>query len=219
MRKLFVKTLSVGLAVTALCVMISGCSPAKPETPADTVTRTSPAELPGDDTGVTVHTTLSDEQYLAAVPEQDRYMFLSGRCTSAFPDNKEIKRISLLKINYSMTWTSIYGSVDLEDRKATYGMTDGGLYPPGEYQVFDLTDADITTYRDAFDSTLLHDELQLDKGYWKVAVEYKDGTCYAYQFDDNGYKRNTPENIMINTYFDKMDLDDNSRLLFGIQGY
>ena len=45
------------------------------------------------------------------------------------------------------------------------------------------------------------------------------GTCYAYQFDTNGYMRNAPENIMVNAYFDKMDLDDNSRLLFGIQGY
>ncbi|MBO4927705.1 MAG: hypothetical protein J5379_05585 [Clostridiales bacterium] len=211
--------MSVGLAVVALCVMITGCGPAKTETPKDAITHTSLTELPGDDTGVTEKTTLSDEEYLAVVPEQDRYMFLSGRCASSFPDNKEIKRISLLIINYSMTWKSIYGSVDLEAGKATYGMTDGGLYTPEEYQVYEITDADITTYRNAFDSTLLYDELQLDNGYWKMAVEYKDGTCYAYQFDANGYMRYTPENIMINAYFDRMDLDDNQRMLFGIQSY
>lgn len=219
MRRQIIKTVSIGLAIAVWCSMVAGCSPAKTETKTDATTHTSSVELPGDDTGVTENNTLSDEEYLAAVPEQDRYMFLSGRCNTSFPDNKEIKRISLLIINYSMVWKSIYGSVDLETGKATYGMTDGGLYPPKEYQVFDLTDADITTYRNAFDSTLLHDDLQLYKGYWKIAVEYKDGTCYAYQFDRSGYTRNTPENIMVNAYFDKMDLDDNARTLFGIQGY
>ena len=31
--------------------------------------------------------------------------------------------------------------------------------------------------------------------------------------------RNTPENIMINTYFDRMNLDDNTRYLFALSGY
>lgn len=175
--------------------------------------------MPGDDTGVTENKTLSDEEYLAAVPAQERYMFLSGRCNTDFPDNSEIKKISFLKINYSMTWVSIYGSVDLDAGKATYGWVSGGLLPTDEYQVCDLTDVDIKAYRDAFDSSLIHDEIQLKQGFWKIAVEYKDGTCYSYQFGADGAKRNTPENMMVSAYFDKMELDDNNRMIYGIAGY
>ena len=172
----------------------------------------------GDDVGETKHTTLPDDRYLSAVPEQDQHLFQSGVCTTAFPDNSEIRKISFLINNYSMVWTSIYGSVDFESGKATYGMGNN-LRPFDDYQVYDLTDDDIKAYRDAFDGTLLRDKVELDNGYWKIAVEYKDGTCYAYQFDRDGIMRNTAENIMISAYFDKMDLDDNTRLLFGIQGY
>lgn len=173
----------------------------------------------GCDTGETLHTTLPDEDYLAAVPEQDRYMFMSGTCKTTFPENSEIKRISFLKLNYDMTWKSVYGSVNLEVGTATYAYVSGSLSAPRDYQIFVLSGSEIEKCRNAFDSTLLHDEVQLGKGFWLVAVEYKDGTCYAYQFDTSGIKRNTPENIMINTYFDRMNLDDNTRYIFGLSGY
>lgn len=189
------------------------------ETEAEPTTVETEEVFPGDDTGETKNTTLPDEDYLAAVPEEDRYMFLSGTCKTTFPDNSEIKRISFLKLNYDMTWKSIYGSVDLEIGTATYTYVSGGLYPPHDYQIFVLNGSEIEKCRNAFDSTLLHDEVQLGKGFWLVAVEYKDGTCYAYQFDASGFKRNTPENIMINTYFDRMNLDDNTRHIFGLSGY
>lgn len=164
-------------------------------------------------------TASDDEDYLSAVPEQDRYMFLSGTCKTTFPDNSEIKRVSFLKLNYSMMWTSVYGSVDLEIGTATYTCVSGGLFETRDYQICVLNGSEIEKCRNAFDSTLLHDEVQLGKGFWLVAVEYKDGTCYAYQFDTSGIKRNTPENIMINTYFDRMNLDDNTRNIFGLSGY
>ena len=196
------------------------------ETVAETETETEPTTVEteevrqGDDVVVGPgRPTLPDEQYLSAVPEQDRYMFMSGTCTTTFPDNSEIKRISFLKLNYDMVWKSIYGSVDLEKGSATYTYIDGGLYDTDSYQVFVLSGAEVEKCRNAFDSTLLHDEVQLGKGFWLVAVEYKDGTCYAYQFDKNGFLRNTPENIMINTYFDRMNLDDNTRYIFGLSGY
>ena len=194
------------------------------ETAAETETETEPTTVEteevrqGDDVG-TGRPTLPDEQYLSAVPEQDRYMFMSGTCTTTFPDNSEIKRISFLKLNYDMVWKSVYGSVDLEKGSATYTYLSGGLYDTDSYQVFVLSGAEVEKCRNAFDSTLLHDEVQLGKGFWLVAVEYKDGTCYAYQFDKNGFMRNTPENIMINTYFDRMNLDDNTRYIFGLSGY
>ena len=195
------------------------------ETVVETETETEPTTVEtekvrqGDDVGGTGHPTLPDEQYLSAVPEQDRYMFMSGTCKTTFPDNSEIKRISFLKLNYDMVWKSIYGSVDLEKGSATYTYIDGGLYDTDSYQVFVLSGAEVEKCRNAFDSTLLHDEVQLGKGFWLVAVEYKDGTCYAYQFDKDGFMRNTPENIMINTYFDRMVLDDNTRYIFGLSGY
>lgn len=173
----------------------------------------------GNDYGGSRPTASSDEDYLAAVPEQDRYMFLSGTCKTTFPENSEIKRISFLKLNYDMTWKSVYGSVDLEIGTATYAYVSGSLSAPRDYQIFVLSGPEIEKCRNAFDSTLLHDEVQLGKGFWLVAVEYKDGTCYAYQFDKSGVMRNTPENIMINTYFDRMNLDDNTRYIFGLSGY
>lgn len=209
-------------AIMVLCIILGtvGCSTDNTvDTHTNVPAQTTVTGARGDDVGVADQKTLSNDEYLAAVPEQDRYMFLSGRCNGEFPDNSEIKRISFLIINYSMVWKSIYGSVDFETGKATYGMTDGGLYPIDEYQIVDLTDSDIEAYREAFDWTILHDELELDMGYWKIAVEYNDGTCYAYQFDKSGYTRNTAENIMISTYFDKMDLDDNTRDYFSIKGY
>ena len=192
------------------------------ETVAETETETEPTTVEteevrqGDDVG-TGRPTLPDEQYLSAVPEQDRYMFMSGTCTTTFPDNSEIKKISFFKLNYDMCWKCVYGSVDLENGKATYGMSDG-LYPPLEYQVYDITPEEVTIYRNGFDSSLLHDEVELSKGYWKVAVEYNDGTCYAYQFDISGSTNHTPENYMLNSYFELMDLDDNTRYIFGLWG-
>lgn len=216
-------------AVLVLCIALAsaGCSSdkkggrsvstdqAKAETETEPITGDTVNSMPGDDTGVTKVTTLPDEDYLAVVPVEEQYMFLSGRCDTAFPDNSEIKKISFFKLNYDMTWKCIYGSVDLANAKATYGISDG-LYPPNEYQVYDITPVVVTEYRNAFDSSLLHDEVELGKGYWKVAVEYNDGTCYAYQFDINGSKNNKPENTMINMYFKQMDIDENLGHIFSI---
>ena len=190
-----------------------------PETETETVVTTDETEFSttGCDNGVTEKTKLPDEDYLSVVPAEEQYMFLSGRCSTDFPDNSEIKKISFFKLNYDMCWKCVYGSVDLENGKATYGMSDG-LYPPLEYQVYDITPEEVTIYRNAFDSSLLHDEVELSKGYWKVAVEYNDGTCYAYQFDISGSTNHTPENYMLNSYFELMDLDDNTRYIFGLWG-
>ena len=92
-------------------------------------------------------------------------MFMSGTCKTTFPENSEIKRISFLKLNYDMTWKSVYGSVDLEIGTATYAYVSGSLSAPRDYQIFVLSGPEIEKCRNAFDSTLLHDEVQLGKGF------------------------------------------------------
>lgn len=54
----------------------------------------------------------------------------------------------------------------------------------------------------------------MTKGLWKIAVEYKEGTFYAYQFGEEGYYNGSPENDMILAYFDKAEIPDKFRFSF-----
>ena len=70
--------------------------------------------------------------------------------------------------------------------------------------------------RNAFRSDLLEKEADMTKGLWKIAVEYKDGTFYAYQFGVEGYYNGSPENDMILAYFDKAEIPDRFRFFFSL---
>ena len=212
--------IAAGLTV-CMALGLAGC---KSEETAGTqpVTAEATAQEPGNDTGVTGIPDTPEmpiEDYLSAIPAQDLYMFQSGTCDGAFPDNSEIKRIALSKVNYDMSWYVVYAVADLEKSEVTYGQTDGVLSAPEDYQTYELTDEDINRYRDAFDSSLLEDEVEFGNCYWNIAVEYTDGTCYAYQFGNEGYMDNSPENIMINAFFDKMEKTDKVKNNFALQGY
>ena len=156
------------------------------------------------------------QENMLAIPEEYRYMFENGVNKGAFPDNSEIKRIALSKINamdaYDSVWNVIFGVIDFDEKKAEYGLRkDGNLSEPDITQEYQLTEEDIEIYRDAFKSELLVREAEFGNGYWKIAVEYKNGECYTYGFQDEGLLYNAPENLMINYYFNKMDLTDSDR--------
>ena len=213
----------------ALCITfgLAGCKSeeavgTEATTAAATAAEDKTAQEPGNDTGVTEPPQTPEtpvEDYLAAIPAQDLYMFQSGICDGEFPGNSEIKRIALSKVNYDMCWDVVYAVIDLEKGEAKYGLTDGVLSEPEDYQIYELTDEDIKAYRDALDSSLLKDEVEFGNGYWNIAVEYTDGTCYAYQFGNEGYMNNSPENIMINAFFDKMEKTDKIKNDFALKGY
>ena len=151
-----------------------------------------------------------------AIPEEYRYMFENGVNKGVFPDNSEIKRIALSKINamdaYESVWNVIFGVIDFDEKKAEYGLRkDGNLSEPDIIQEYQLTEEDIEIYRDAFKSELLIREAEFGNGWWKIAVEYENGECYTYGFQDEGLLYDAPENLMINYFFNKMDLTDSDR--------
>ena len=156
------------------------------------------------------------EENKLAIPEEYRYMFENGVNKGAFPDNSEIKRIALSKINamdaYGSVWNVIFGVIDFDEKKAEYGLRkDGNLSEPDIIQEYQLTEEDIEIYRDAFKSELLIREAEFGNGWWKIAVEYENGECYTYGFQDEGLLYDAPENLMINYFFNKMDLTDSDR--------
>ena len=156
------------------------------------------------------------QENMLAIPEEYRYMFENGVNKGAFPDNSEIKRIALSKINamdaYDSVWNVIFGVIDFDEKKAEYGLRkDGNLSEPDIIQEYQLTEEDIEIYRDAFKSELLIREAEFGNGWWKIAVEYENGECYTYGFQDEGLLYDAPENIMINYFFNKMDLTDSDR--------
>ena len=156
------------------------------------------------------------QENMLAIPEEYRYMFENGVNKGAFPDNSEIKRIALSKINamdaYESVWNVIFGVIDFDEKKAEYGLRkDGNLSEPDIIQEYQLTEEDIEIYRDAFKSELLIREAEFGNGWWKIAVEYENGECYTYGFQDEGLLYDAPENLMINYFFNKMDLTDSDR--------
>lgn len=162
----------------------------------------------------------SVEKYIVAIPEENRYMFESGMCEGSLPDKSEIKKIALSKINIpdgEGIYFEIFGLIDLESRKSAYGLCkEGPLMEPEIVQEYELTDEDIERYLSAFESEYLTDEVTFGTGWWKIAVEYKDGSCYSYEIKEAGLKNYTAENTMIKAFFDKMNLNDSDRIASSI---
>ena len=161
------------------------------------------------------------EENMLAIPEKYRYMFENGINKGEFPDNSEIKRIALSKINsmdaYDSVWEVIFGVIDFDEKKSKYGLRkDGNLLEPDIIQEYQLTEEDIEIYRDAFHSEYLVQEATFGNGRWKIAVEYQNGECYTYEFGSEGSHYDAPENLMINYFFNKMDLSDSNRDYFSL---
>ena len=234
------RKLNLGILVLTAGLVLSACSePAvtaretdgahksKPEAVVTEETEedfTEPVTTETSEVPETTETTVSTEpstvlyaEQFPEVPEEDRYLFLGGRCTGAFPDNSEIKRIALSKANQDNVWTVMYGVIDIEAKTVTYGTrNDSFRAEPEDYQVYELTDAEVADYRNAFRSDLLKDEIDPDKCYWRIAVEYKDGTVYSYQFGKEGYMNGAPENDMVNTFFNKIVVSDNFKFYYAL---
>ena len=187
-------------------------------------TYTSDTVFRGDDyidKNVTIETKDITQENMLAIPEKYRYMFENGVNKGDFPDNSEIKRIALSKINSmdesGSVWNVIFGVIDFEEKKSEYGLRkDGNLLEPNSTQEYQLTEEDIKIYRDAFHSEYLARDATFGNGWWKIAVEYKSGECYTYEFQDEGFLYDAPENIMINYFFNKMDLSDSNRSIFSL---
>ena len=161
------------------------------------------------------------EENMLAIPEKYRYMFEKGVNKGEFPDNSEIKRIALSKINcmdaYESVWAVIFGAIDFDEKKSEYGLRrDGNLLEPEITEEYQLTDEDLEIYRDAFHSEYLVQEATFGNGSWKIAVEYQNGECYTYEFGREGSLYDAPENLMINYFFNKMDLSDSNRDYFSL---
>lgn len=207
MRK--VKMIISVILVLGLLLGIAGCNSN------DNVT--VPTTYDGDDVFVTKLP--SDEEFLKAIPEQDRELFQSGKYIGVMPDNSEIKRIVLYDIQYDSIYFMVYGVVDFEAKTFSYGTSNGGLYPPDDLKVFELTDEEIATYRDAINKEFLKNDVVLANGYWKIGIEYNDGTRCAYEIDASAFVYEAPENVMINTFFSKIETSENYRVRFGFHQY
>ncbi len=193
------RKLNIGILALVAVFVLSGCNTA--------------SDQPDKVVAVAVETA----DHHLAIPEEDRYLFDGGTCKGDFPDNSEIKRIVLSKANNSNIWTVMYCVADLEAKTITYGIRDDShLGEPQDYQMYELTDAEVDNYRNAFRSDLLEKEADMTKGLWKIAVEYKDGTFYAYQLGEEGYYNGSPENDMILAYFDKAEIPEKFRFFFSL---
>ena len=62
----------------------------------------------------------------------------------------------------------------------------------------------------------MNSQVRINQENWKIAVEYQNGECYTYEFGSEGFHYDAPENLMINYFFDKMDLSDSNRDYFSL---
>lgn len=156
-----------------------------------------------------------DSIYFQAIPSEDRYMFETGICEEK-NFNSEIKKIVFYKTNplddNQSVFLKVYGKIDFEAKQAMYGLAHGALDDPYDYQRYELSDDDIEIYKNALKTEYLKYGMDIESGWWKIAIEYEDGSCYSYEFHKEAYADGSPENLMIRTYFDKIDqLSDSER--------
>ena len=182
-----------------------------------------PSELEGDDvpSGQKTH-----PNFLYVIPEEYRYMFEGGICEGEMPSNEEIKKIALFRTNSSDDWGSfwllIYGVIDLDNKEMYYGINDyiqedeEGKFNGNEYSIrrFELSDEDVEKYKDSFNPELFINEANYNNSWWKIAVEYKDGTCYSYEFHAEAYSNDSPQNELIKSYFDKLVFTEEEKTKF-----
>ena len=62
----------------------------------------------------------------------------------------------------------------------------------------------------------MNSQVRINQENWKIAVEYQNGECYTYEFGSEGSHYDAPENLMINYFFNKMDLSDSNRDYFSL---
>lgn len=152
-----------------------------------------------------------------AIPERDRYMFTCGTCEGELPAKENITKIAISKIakpDSQAPYIEVYGVIDFMEKTIEYSYLEGSRRPvePEVVQNIELTDEDINSFLDTFDGSFLKDEIEFDDDWDKLAVEYSDGTCYAYEIREGRYTYGSPENNMMCDFFDKMELSDSDRM-------
>ena len=149
-----------------------------------------------------------DRICLLEIPSEDRYMFEGGICEDK-NYNGEIRKIALYKKNplddNQSVFLKVYGKIDFDAKKATYGVARGALDDPYDYQQYDLSDDEVEIYKNTLKKEYLKHGMDIESGWWKMAIEYEDGSCYSYEFHKEAYAEGSPENLMIRTYFDKIN--------------
>lgn len=114
-------------------------------------------------------------------------------------------------------WFDIFGLFDFENGKAEYDLSKNGqLDGVRIVQENELSREEQEEYRNSFNTDCHKNGIENEKAYWRIAAEYSDGACYAYDLGKEGYVLHTPENDMVRAFFDKMKLSDYDRPLCGL---
>lgn len=163
----------------------------------------------------------SSDQVENIIPDESKYLFYGSNPYGNLPDKSEIKKIALSKKNNSdpmAGYDAIYAEIDFEKAKVRYGTNSGGRLDTMKInQEYDLTDEDMDRYRNAVNQSCLRNSIQSNKSWWKVGIEYEDGTVYSAQIEEEGYNFYSDENAMINVFFDKMDVPKRYEKPFGLR--
>lgn len=152
-----------------------------------------------------------------AIPERDRYMFSSGTCEGELPPRENITKIAISLIgkpDEMAPYIVLYGVMDFKEKTIEYSYTEGNrnFYEPEPIQKIELTDEEISGFLDTLDGSFLTEEIEFEEIYGKIAIEYDDETCYAYQITEGRYTYGTPANNMLCAFFKKMELSESDRM-------
>lgn len=155
--------------------------------------------------------------YLSFIPEQDRDMFTSGVCESKLPSKDNIKKIAMSVVSQTSETgpiIAIYGILDVEEKKIKYyrNLIDGINGEEELLQTIELSDEDFSNIMENFEVNLLVNEIDFDSGFRKIAIEYQDGSCYAYETTIEVYTYGSPESNMVVAFFKYMNLSDDDRM-------
>lgn len=154
----------------------------------------------------TVEEPTETETKIEKYTDNFEYMWNYGPCEGEWPDNEQIVKIVLYR-----NWvpedfgagSNIYAVLDFKEKKSYYGYDCFTKYDTEPNQIYDLSDEDIESYKNNLNRTFNYRE-NSKKGWWRIAVEYEDGTIYSYELGEEAYNHHNPEYEMIHVFFNKI---------------
>lgn len=152
-------------------------------------------------------------KYISMIPEEYRYMFESGVCEGQLPEKLELSKIALSKCNAPdfdgwPQWHELFIVIDLEtsslkgEAKEYSSLTTLSLE-----QEYELDNEEIEQYLNLVQESSLINPI-LTGGAWRIALEYKDGSCYSYEYGAEGYNKNSDVNKMLRVMTSKLNIPE-----------
>lgn len=152
-------------------------------------------------------------KYISMIPEEYRYMFESGVCEGQLPGKSELRRIALGKCNAPSfdgwaQWHELFVLIDLEAYSVKGDAQEySELTTLSMKQEYEPDNEELEQYLSLLQETNLKNPIETG-GAWRIALEYKDGSCYSYEYGSESYNINSDVNKMLRKMTSGLSIPD-----------